>query len=298
MTQSESRRSTRNADKWKPVEGLELAGSLLERRRFRSKLLAPRREIWTYLPPGYEESGERRYPVLYLNDGQNLFDSRIGFGGRSWTVGETIDAMVAMGSIRPIIVVGIGHAGSHRADEYTPTRDTRHGAGGGAGLYGQLVVNELKPEIDETFQTDPARESTGIGGSSLGGLVSLYIGAHWPEVFGRVISMSPSIWWDKRHILKLIRRLPINPRPRIWLDSGGREGKGQLPDVRRMRKLLESKGWIEGIDLRHVEDPVARHEEPAWGKRLPEALAFLFPPESRPGDIPSPIEQAGSVEVW
>ncbi|MBW3565320.1 MAG: esterase [Acidobacteria bacterium] len=284
--------------RWKEVEGLELGGRLLQRPRFRSKFLGQVRDLWVYLPPGYDDDESIRYPTLYLSDGQNLFDSRIAFGGRSWTVGETVDALVWAGTIRPPIIIGIGHAGKFRADEYTPTRDAKHGVGGGGGLYGRQVADEIKPRIDEWFRTDPSREATGIGGSSLGGLIALYIGAHWPGVFGRVLAMSPSIWWDKRHILKLIRRLPIDPRPRIWIDSGGREARGQLPDVRRLRKLLESKGWTEGVDLRHVEDPSARHEEPAWGARLPDALAFLYPPESRTSDIPSPVEEVPEAKVW
>ncbi|MBW3671105.1 MAG: esterase [Acidobacteria bacterium] len=262
------------------VDHLSLAGTLHRIARFRSRFLGTARDVLVYLPPGYSES--QRYPTLYLQDGQNLFDPDTAFAGVHWRVGENLDSMIASRQIDPMIVVGIANTGPLRIHEYTPTMDRNHRAGGGASLLGQMIVNELKPRIDETFSTDPDRRATGIGGSSLGALLSLYVGLEWSDHFGLILAMSPSVWWDRRSILRRIRSLPEKPSTRLWVDTGTSEATGQLPDVRRLDHVLRSKGWSDR-DLRlHVEEG-AGHYEAAWGARLPAAIEFLYGGES---DIP------------
>lgn len=253
---------------------LPLQGKLLQIKRFRSRYLGTARDLFVYLPPGYDEAN--RYPVLYLQDGQNLFDPALAFAGVHWRVGESVDQLVQDGSIRPIITVGIANTGPMRAHEYTPTMDRKHRAGGGGSMFGQMLVEELKPRIDVSFATDPAAEVTGIGGSSLGGLISLYVGLEWPEHFRRILAMSPSVWWDRRSILRRIRSLPEKPPTCLWIDTGTNEGTGQLPDVRRLDRVLRAKGWTDSELRLHVAEG-AGHDEGAWAHRFGDALRFLYP---------------------
>lgn len=257
------------------IDPLPLEGTLLRVKRFRSKFLGTSRDILIYLPPGYDETG--KYQTLYLQDGQNLFDPTTAFAGRHWRVGETVDRLTAEVRIAPLIVIGIANAGSLRAHEYTPTLDRTHRTGGGASLFGRMLIEELKPRMDATFPTDPSASATGIGGSSLGALLSLFVGLEWSDHFAKILAMSPSVWWDRRSILRRIRSLPEKPEARLWIDTGSNEGAGQLPDVRRLYRVLRAKGWSDA-DLRlHIHDG-AGHDESSWAERFPEALTFLYPP--------------------
>jgi predicted alpha/beta superfamily hydrolase len=247
---------------------------------FHSRYLPHDRDIVVYLPPGYGDSPEHRYPVLYLHDGQNLFDPETAFLGQEWRADETADALIFSGEIEPLIMVGIYNTGENRINEYTPTGIASGHQGGKACLYAAMIVDELKPFIDSEYRTLDGPENTGMGGSSLGGLVTLYIGLSHPETFGKLAAISPSIWWDRRAILRIAREAPIpEPRPRIWLDIGTAEGNhpGRIVrDARLMRNLLLRKGWQAGLDLAYFEDPGAWHSESAWAARLPGVLRFLF----------------------
>jgi len=248
---------------------------------WRSRFL-PERQITIYTPPGYEE-GDGRYPVLYLHDGQNLFEPHRSFAGDIWHVQSTADALIRAGEIEPLIIVGIDHAGAQRIDEYTPTADLRTKRGGQAKLYGRLIVEELKPWIDQEFRTLSDACHTAMGGSSLGGLVSLYLGFRAPHVFGRLAIFSPSLWWDRRMMLQRLRANIHRRRTRIWLDIGTREGRVYVQTVNHTRELrdqLVKRGWRQGEDLFYFEDSGAMHTERAWAHRLPMALKFLFPPPS------------------
>lgn len=233
-----------------------------------------------YLPPGYDESKERRYPVLYLHDGQNIFDAATAFGNQEWGVDEVAEHLIASGAIEPLIIAGIYNAGERRLDEYTHVRN-RKGEGGHARRYAQFLVNELKPFIDSQYRTLPDAPNTAVGGSSLGGLVTLYLGIHFPQIFGKLISMSPSVWWARRAILREIQKAQGKFEQKIWLDVGTCEGDDPASCVRNVRDLKEallSRGWISEADLRYIEDEGAGHDEKAWGARIRDALTFLFPP--------------------
>lgn len=231
-----------------------------------------------YLPPAYEEAGKRRFPVLYLHDGQNVFDGETAFvRGQEWEVDESAERLIRGRSIQPVIIVGIHNAGEDRIDEYTPTYDANRKCGGGANQYGRFIVEELKPFIDSTYRTWRAARSTGLGGSSLGGLVSLYLWLRYPHVFGRLAVMSPSVWWDNRAILRLIEESSHPQKPKLWLDIGTQEGDGSTNDTRQLRELLQSKGWREGRNFRYVEARGHGHNEWAWARRVPQMLRFLFP---------------------
>jgi predicted alpha/beta superfamily hydrolase len=253
-------------------------GRLEHIREFESKIFGNTREVTIYLPAGYDERPERRYPVLYMQDGQNLFEGHRAFvPGQDWHLQNAADEAVFERTARPMIIVGVDHAGPSRIDEYTPDQDPKHSGGGKAGEYGRLLVEELKPIIDERFRTIPDREDTFIGGSSLGGLVSLHLALTRPEIFGAAAVMSPSVWWNDRTVLKTVDAFTGDVRPRLWLDIGGREGIEALRDARALRGRLAANGWDEET-LEYYEDRRADHSERAWAKRVRQVLEFLSPP--------------------
>ena len=231
-----------------------------------------------YLPADYEQAPERRYPVLYLHDGQNLFDPLSAYvPGNHWRVAETADEAIAQGRIAPLIIVGVHHTGTRRLAEYTHSADRKLG-GGEADGYGLLLVKELLPFINESFRTLTAPEHTGLGGSSLGGLVSLYLGLRYPEVFGRLAVLSPSIWWDRRSILRVLATAGCpTKRARIWLDAGDAEGPRTQPDAEMLAKQLVKQGWREGHELHYEWVAGGTHDERAWAERVAPMLRWLFP---------------------
>ena len=247
---------------------------------FRSAFLPGGRRILVYLPPGYADDPARRYPVMYLHDGQNLFEhpaaAEDGMPMR-WCCDRPAATLSATGAMDPVILVGIWNAGALRIEEYTPTPDTKMGIGGHADLYGRMMVEELKPVIDATYRTHPDAAHTGLGGSSLGGLVSLYLGLKYPQTFGRIGAVSPSVWWDDRMIIREVLLLQDKLPLRIWLSTGTAEGRRTAPTARRLRDALIDRGWRLGVDLRYFEDLRADHSERAWAKRARQVLEFLFP---------------------
>ncbi|MCU0228475.1 MAG: alpha/beta hydrolase-fold protein [Bryobacterales bacterium] len=259
------------------------SGRLHVQQDFASRYLAGVRCLRIYLPEEYRHT-RRRYPVLYFQDGQNLFDPSTAFLGQNWNLHHTLDLLVRQGAVHPLILVGIDNAGVARMDEYTPTRSAAHGHGGKARRYCQMLLREVKPWVDAHYRTLPDAEHTGLGGSSLGGLVTLYAGLRFPRVFGRLAAMSPSVWWDGRVILRYGMAFRGSHRPQLWLDTGGKEGdtpQQVIADTRTLRAVLVNKGWREGVDLRYVEDPEATHHESAWGRRAGPMLHALFPAQPK-----------------
>lgn len=254
-----------------------LTGDIRTHQGFHSRFLAHDRTVVVYLPPGYEQSGAAHYPVLYLHDGQNVFD-RATSVGEEWRVDETAQEMIEAGKIAPVIVVGIYNTGEHRIDEYAPTLREDKGGGGHADDYGKMLVQELKPFIDRTYRTLPSAASTAMGGSSLGGLLTMHLGLRYPTVFSKLAVLSPSVWWDDRVILREVEALPGRLPLRIWLDAGDREGEEVIPDARALRNALVAKGWIEGQDLSYLEAEGGEHNEASWAARVGAVLAYLFPP--------------------
>jgi predicted alpha/beta superfamily hydrolase len=242
---------------------------------FESKILGNSRAVTVYLPAGYDEREEARYPVLYMQDGQNLFDPQRAYvPGNHWRLQEAADAAIGERTAQAMILVGIDHAGPGRLDEYTPVKDRRHEGGGRASDYGRFLAEELKPAIDGRFRTLPDAANTAVGGSSLGGLVSLFLVLHRRDLFGRAAVMSPSVWWSERAILREVDAFSAPP-PRMWLDIGGREGMEALRDARALRDRIVAKNWP---GFRFHEDRRGDHSERAWARRVRLALEYLFPP--------------------
>jgi predicted alpha/beta superfamily hydrolase len=247
---------------WEPYHGRTVVGDV---RILRGEL---DRDLYAYVPPAYEET-DRRFPVLYMHDGLNLFDAPLSFNGE-WRVDETMEALAAEGL--EAIVVGIPH-GADRRTEYVP-------AAGGAA-YIRFLVDEVKPLVDASLRTEPGRETTGLAGSSLGGVISLYGFLVRDDVFSFAGVMSPALWFDES-LFALAEQLPRRDG-RIWLDVGGREDPDEpeqneryVRDFERLASILRLRGYTES-QLRALFVPEARHHESAWGLRLPDALRFLLP---------------------
>jgi predicted alpha/beta superfamily hydrolase len=232
-----------------------------------SPQLENERDIFVYLPPSYHTSA-RRYPVVYMQDGQNLFDTVLSFGD-DWRVDETMERLSPVGV--EAIVVGVPHMGVQRCNEYSPFDD------GCGDAYLAFLTDTLKPLVDGALRTLPGREHTGVLGSSMGGLISLYAALRRPDVFGFVGVMSPSLWYARRGIFEVAHIVPPAPL-RIYLDVGTAERGAMVSDARLMRQLLQRKGYRLGESLTYVEAEGAPHSEAAWGERLPDALRFLLPP--------------------
>ena len=258
-------------------EDLLLRGGRYEVHQFHSNILPDDRAISVYLPAKYKEQVALRFPVFYLHDGQNLFDDKTSYvPGCTWRAHTSADELTDAGLIRPVILVGIANTGVRRMAEYTPTRDFKMGGGDGP-RYGRLLVEELKPLIDGRYRTLTGPQDTGVGGSSLGGLISLFFGLNYPETFSRIAVMSPSLWWDHRSILNLVARTSYKPDLRIWLDMGTAEGIRHLRDADLLYKTLVQKGWRPGANLAYARVEAGLHNEEAWANRFGDVLRFLFP---------------------
>ena len=249
-----------------------LTGIIRYHRSVSSQFLTRPRDVIVYLPPDYFDQPERRYPVLYMHDGQNLMDASTAHSGE-WRVDETAEQLIQAGEVEPLIIVGVSNT-SDRIPEYTPVADSRYG-GGNADAYGRFLVEELKPMIDARYRTRTGPEDTGLAGSSLGGLVSLYLGLEYPGTFTRLGVISPSVWWADRDIVKKVRTLDTRPPLRLWVDMGTQEDKDAIPDARLLRDALVARGWSS--DLKYVEIDGAAHNEAAWAARFGDVLRYLYP---------------------
>lgn len=232
-----------------------------------SPQLANARDVLVYLPPSHA-TGDRRFPVVYMQDGQNLFDRGTGFGGEEWGVDETLQTLAGEGL--EAIAVGLPHSGEGRLSEYSPFARGRHAGRGDDYL--AFIAETVKPLVDSAFRTLPDREHTGLLGSSMGGLISLYGFFHRPTVFGMVGSLSPALWYAGSALYDYVHQAPTPPG-RLYLDHGTRENSAA-----RMARLLREKGYQDEVDLRYVKEPGGEHRESAWARRLPDALRFLLRP--------------------
>jgi len=266
-------------------DGIRAGGATgdLRLHQFRSRTFRNTRFLRAWLPPGYDDAANagRRYPVFYLNDGQNLFESSTAFGGVEWQVDETADRLIREGAVPPMIIVGIDNTGKNRIREYMPHRSLHPmmlRARG--GRYPNFLIKEIMPFIARTYRVANGPENTGLGGSSLGGLIALYTAALRPDVFGRLLLESPSLWASNRQMIRDARAVKRWPE-RVFLATGtaeaGREDRNRsmVDDVRELAGLLRRAG-LEEKRLKLVIEEGATHHESAWARRFPQALTFLF----------------------
>jgi enterochelin esterase-like enzyme len=250
---------------------------------FRSRIFRNTRFLRVWLPPGYDdaENSERHYPVLYLNDGQNLFEASASFTGVEWQVDETADRLIREGAVPPMIVVGLDNAGKDRLREYMPHRSMHPVMLRVQGQrYPDFLMKEVMPFVEQTHRVATSPENTGLGGSSLGALIALYTAMVRPGVFGRLLLESPSLWASNRQAIKESRAARIWPE-RIYLAAGTAEAGSSerdrtvVDDVRELAAILR-RAVLSEKRLRLVIKDGAGHSEAAWAERFPEALQFLF----------------------
>jgi predicted alpha/beta superfamily hydrolase len=237
---------------------------------------AARREVQVAAPPGWDPVTGPALPVLYLQDGQNLFDPATSYAGH-WGVLETL---AELGGAHPMLVVGVPNLGVGRLKEYSPFDDAIRGVGEGVG-YLNWLRTVVKPLVDESCATLPEREHTGVGGSSMGGLFAIYAVLGGAASFGAAVVMSPALWYADGAVFRWLRRQP-GPVGQIHLDVGLLEGEDTVFDARRMHDLLLDRGWTLGTSLHYDEDVEGDHDEASWARRLRERWArivgMLSPP--------------------
>lgn len=228
------------------------------------------REITIFAPENADKGAP--LPLLLLHDGQNLFDPDRAFArGQHWRVAETASELIAAGRLPPIVIAGVDHSGDGRIFDMTPTLGTKP-SGGGVALYGRFLMDDVVPKLAKEFNVRTDADGLSMGGSSLGGLATLSIALQFPGRIGRLLLMSPSVWWDDRVILRRLRRNRLRPRPRVWLDIGRREGGRTVSDTRALRDALVP----QTSELHYFEDPAGQHSEVDWARRLPGALSWLY----------------------
>lgn len=231
------------------------------------------RRIWLYLPPGYETSG-KQYPVLYMHDGQNLFDTSTSFSGGEWGIDETLNRLVQEGQTEGVIVVGIDHGGSSRIAEYSPWENKQHGGGQGAA-YMQFLVEELKPYIDRHYRTLSGQEHTGLMGSSLGALISLYGALEYPQTFGRIGLFSPAFWFNPEIFDQVRSKLDASAGQRFLFLASEQESESMVPLMQQMHELLKDKG-VPQERLYYKSQPDGAHSEWFWLREFGEAFQWLY----------------------
>jgi predicted alpha/beta superfamily hydrolase len=236
---------------------------------FESPQLSNKRSLRIYLPPSYEENRGKRYPVLYMHDGQNLFDAKTAAYGVEWGIDETVNRLVATGVMDEVIVVGIDNT-PDRIPEYTPCCDPKYG-GGKLAAYDAFVVDTVKPWVDKNYRTLPGKESTGLMGSSLGGIASVYIAQRHPDVFSKAGGVSSSFWWNNRQFVAKPPKVPV----KFYIDAGTKDDG--LEETTLMHDAMVAQGYRESEDLLFYKAEGGSHNETSWAARVDKPLAWFFP---------------------
>lgn len=288
------------AKKGEPEVKQRGASELVFIKNFKSNILNNERNIAVYLPPDYKENSGKKYPVLYMHDGQNLFTEESSGSKAKWKVRETADKLINENKIEDIIIVGIYNT-PDRIDEYTQSYTEKYKGGKGKD-YARFVVEEVKPYIDSNYRTLKDRENTGIAGSSLGGLISLYMGWNYPETFKKIGAISPSFWWDSGIMQKEIEAYKGEKKDlNIWIDAGNAEETDDrnnngiidmVDDAREMVSALNKKDFITQRDVMFYEVTAGMHNEDSWAERFDQVLLYMFSKEK------DAKPQALSAEGW
>ncbi len=234
--------------------------------------LKKKRKVSILLPYNYDTQPLKKYPVLYLQDGQNLFNPQSPFG--NWGIDKKL-AVLAEKGVGDMIVVAIDHAGKERVNEFLPIKNKDLGISEGK-KYLQFIAETLKPYVDNHFRTLPERNHTAIGGSSLGGLISIYAGLRFPKTFGRLMVFSPSLWVTQNISFNLIAFFqPIATK--IYVYAGGNEGSNMVTNIKKFKENMYSQGFnSDNIHFKLSIDPQGTHSEYRWGQEFPKAMEWLF----------------------
>ena len=234
------------------------------------------RKIWLYLPPDYFTTS-KTYPVLYMQDGQNLFDNATSFSGE-WQVDETLNTLFQQGNYGAI-VVGIDNGGADRLDEYSPWNNPQYGGGQG-DLYSQFIAETLKPYIDSQYRTKPESQYNALLGSSMGALISSYIGAKYPNIFQKVGNFSPAYWFAKPQLVSYITSNSQNySNSRIYFVSGTNESSTMVPDANEIKNTFQSK-LLSTSNTMTKYDSYGTHTESYWRGEFAAAYLWLFQNEN------------------
>lgn len=279
---------------WQPYSRTPntVVGNLLVLQDCYSPQLDNHRDVQVWLPPAYS-AGDKRYPVIYMQDGQNLFDAHTSYSGE-WQIDETMTALSAEGI--DAIIVGLPNMKELRGIEYSPYPFSLMGSdplNGRGDAYIHFIMETVKPIIDTSFRTRPEAASTGLAGSSMGGLISLYGFIMYPEVFGLCAAFSTAYWFGDNGLLATIKAHAAG-HGRVYHDVGTHEGETvtgwfgiteseghtvYLQGVRDLQAALLEKGYRLGDTLMYIEDQGAIHREHAWAARFPAAISFLLSSE-------------------
>lgn len=227
-------------------------------------------KIWLYLPPDYKTS-KKKYPVIYMHDGQNLFDDKTSYVGE-WKIDETLNKLYKETG-KGFIIVGVEHGGKERINEYTPWPHDKYGGGKGK-QYIHFIVNELKPYIDANYRTKSKQKHTGLIGSSLGGLISYYGGLTYPDVFGKVGALSTSFWFSEKSF-ELTKKKGNQQFLRMYLLAGGKEGGDMVLDMKKAEKMLLESGFNKK-NLISKENKDAKHNEAFWSSEFESVVKWLY----------------------
>lgn len=241
-----------------------IVGKIEYHRKFYSKALNNRRDIIVWLPPSYDKEKHRRYPVLYMHDGQNIMDPKTAYIGVDWQVDETVMRLIKAGSLQEIIIVGIYNT-PERLEEYSDSSKGR--------CYMKFITEQLKPFIDKYYRTMTGKDFTATMGSSMGGLISFLLAWNYPEVFGKAACMSSSFYFDGDKAINMVKEYKGEKKKiKIYIDHG----EDGLPRGQKMFCELTQKGYLIGTDIDYYYAPGADHTESEWAKRLERPLLFFF----------------------
>ncbi len=246
----------------------QVTGKLDYYRDMKGKGILPR-DISVWLPPGYENETDQRYPVLYMQDGQNLFDPSTSAFGIDWQMDETADSLIKNDIIKPVIIVGLANT-KWRSSEYADNDTGR--------AYMNFIVRKVKPFIDSVYRTLKDPENTAVGGSSLGALISFMLGWNYPGIFSKVMCISPALKYKYIDYVDDVEAYNgIHKNLKFYFDWGGNSLDSLLaPGTKEMINALEEKGYREGKDILWYEDKEGQHNEASWAKRVWRPLEFFF----------------------
>ena len=243
---------------------LKIVGEVKYHKKFKSEILQNERDIIVWLPPAYEKELQRKFPVLYMHDGQNIMDPKTSFANMDWRADETATKLIFADKMEEIIIVGIYNT-PDRLEEYSDSEKGNN--------YLKFIIEELIPFINSNYRTKREKDNTAIMGSSMGGLISFLAAWKFPNIFSKCACMSSSFYYDDEKAIKMVKNYNDEKKKfKVYIDHG----EDGLPRGQKMFCALSEKKFIIGTDIDYYYAPGAEHTENAWAERLERPLLFLF----------------------